>query len=248
MGRRTLLLIAALVVAALGTTGVFLYVNGVNDRASAKYQLVHILVATQPISAGTTAQAASNASAIDTKEYLKDSVDGLPVMSSISAIADQVALGTIQPGEPILATQFGQLTDTSALNVPDGKAAISVQLGDPQRVAGFVSPGSEVAIFLSLTDTTGPNSGQPATRPLLSPVQVIAVGSTTLVPTTTGTGATQQTEQVAKTLLTLALDQTELQKIVYAQGNGSGLYFALLGKGTKINLNDPGITAKNLFN
>jgi pilus assembly protein CpaB len=248
MGRRTLLLIAALVVAALGTTGVFLYVNGVDDRAQADLKIDKILVATALIPAGTTAQQASDQTLVDTQEYLHKSIVGLPVMSDISGIATKVAISDIQPGEPILATQFGDLTDTSALNVPDGKAAISVQLGDPQRVAGFVSPGSEVAIFLSLTDTTGPNSGQPATRPLLSPVQVIAVGSTTLVPTTTGTGATQQTEQVAKTLLTLALDQTELQKIVYAQGNGSGLYFALLGKGTKINLNDPGITAKNLFN
>ena len=35
MGRRTLLLVAAFVVAALGTTLVFLYVHGANDRALA---------------------------------------------------------------------------------------------------------------------------------------------------------------------------------------------------------------------
>jgi hypothetical protein len=97
MGRRTLLLIAALVVAALGTTGIFLYVNGVDDRAQAGLKLVKILVATQPIAAGTTAQAASDQGAIDTQEYLKKSVDGLPVMSDIAAIATKVAISGISP-------------------------------------------------------------------------------------------------------------------------------------------------------
>ena len=59
MGRRTLLLIAALVVAALGTTGIFLYVNGVDERAEAGYDLVEVLVATTPIAAGTSAQDAA---------------------------------------------------------------------------------------------------------------------------------------------------------------------------------------------
>jgi pilus assembly protein CpaB len=247
MGRRTLLLIAALVVAALGTTGIFLYVNGVDDRAQAGLKLVKILVATQPIAAGTTAQAASDQGAIDTQEYLKKSVDGLPVMSDIAAIATKVAISGIQPGEPILATQFGDLTDTSALQVPDGKVAVSVQLGDPARVAGFVAPGSEVVIFLSLTETTGSNAGQQATRVLLSPVQVIAAGSTTLVPTTTGTGSTAQTEQVAKAILTLAVDQDQAQKILYGSQNGT-MYFGLLGKDAKVDLSDTGATGKNLFN
>jgi pilus assembly protein CpaB len=247
MGRRTLLLIAALVVAALGTTGVFLYVNGVDDRAQAGVKIDKILVAKALIPAGTTAQQASDQTLMDTQEYLHKSIVGLPVMSDISGIATKVAVSDIQPGEPILATQFGDLTDTSALHVPDGKVAVSVQLGDPARVAGFITPGNDVAILLSGAEAAGgANAGQAATRVLLSPVQVIAAGSTTLVPTTTTTGQTQQTEQVAKAILTLAVDQKEAQKIVFAQGNGT-MYFALLGKGTKIDLTDPGATAKNLF-
>jgi pilus assembly protein CpaB len=249
MGRRTLLLIAALVVAALGTTGVFLYVNGVDDRAQAGVKIDEILVAKAAIPAGTTAQQASDQGLIDTAEYLHKSIVGLPVMSDISGIATKVAISDIQAGVPILATQFGDLTDTSALHVPDGKVAISVQLGDPARVAGFITPGDEVAIFLYMTDAAGAaNAGQAASRPLLSPVQVIAAGSTTLVPTTTTTGETQQTEQVAKAILTLAVDQREAQKILYAEGNGATMYFALLGKGTKIDLTDTGANGKNLFN
>jgi pilus assembly protein CpaB len=247
MGRRTLLLIAALVVAALGTTGVFLYVNGVDERAGADYKLVNILVATAPIAAGTSAQQASDLGAIDTREYLAKSVEGLPAMSDISAIATQVALAPIQPGEPILATQFGDLADASSLPIPDGKLAVSLQLGDPQRVAGFVTPGAEVAIMLTTAETSGPNAGQEATRFLLPSVEVIATGATTIVPTTTGTGSSAQTEALPKAIMTLAVSQAEAQKIVYGSQHGQ-MYFTLLGKGAKVDPGDTGTTAKNLFN
>jgi pilus assembly protein CpaB len=246
MGRRTLLLIAALVVAALGTTGVFLYVNGVDERAGADYKLVDILVATAPIAVGTSAQQASDLSAIDTREYLAKSVEGLPAMSDISAIATKVALAPIQPGEPILATQFGDLADSSSLPIPDGKLAVSLQLGDPQRVAGFVSPGSEVAVMLTTAATNGADAGQETTRFLLPSVQVIATGATTIVPTTTGTGDAAQTEQLPKALMTLAVSQDEAQKIVYGQSHGE-MYFTLLGKDAKIDKSNTGATAKNLF-
>ncbi len=52
---------------------------------------------------------------------------------------------------------------------------------------------------------------------------------------------------LAKAIMTLAVDQSEAQKIVYAQTNGE-LYFLLRGNDAKIDPNDPGATAKNLFN
>ncbi|MEO7981259.1 MAG: Flp pilus assembly protein CpaB [Sporichthyaceae bacterium] len=247
MGRRTLLLIAALVVAALGTTGVFLYVNGVDERAGADYKLVNILVATANITPGTTAQQASDLGAIDTREYLAKSVEGLAAMSDISAIATKVALAPIAVGEPILTTQFGDLGDSSTLPIPDGKLAVSIQLGDPARVAGFITPGDVVAIMLTTSDTSGPNAGQESTRFLLPSVEVIATGAITVVPTTTGTGSSAQTEELPKAIMTLAVDQDQAQKIVYGTSHGE-MYFTLLGKGAKIDPTDTGTTAKNLFN
>ena len=76
-----------------------------------------------------------------------DLVDG--ALSSTGSISDLVALGTIYPGEQIIAPKFGSLGDTESLVIPDDKMAVSVELTDPERVAGFVNPGSEVAIFVS---------------------------------------------------------------------------------------------------
>jgi pilus assembly protein CpaB len=238
MGRRTLLLLAALVVAALGTTGVFLYVNGINDRAEADYDLVEVLVATTPIEPGTTAQQAQDAGALDLRPFLKKSLEGLPALSDITGIADKVALAPIAAGAPILEGQFGVSGESSALPIPEGQVAVSVQLGDPARVAGFVGPGSEVAVML-----TSPDGGGERTRVLLPRVTVIAAGNTTVVPPTAGT---VPTEEIPKALLTLGVDQRDAQKLVYASQHGQ-LYMALLDEASEVTTDDPGVTDENLF-
>lgn len=241
MGRRTLLLLAALVVAALGTTGVFLWVNGIDQRAEADYELVEVLVATTPIAAGTTAQAAQDAGALDLRPFLRKSLADLPALSDITGIADKVALAPVAAGEPILESQFGDSGETTSLPIPEGKLAVSVQLDDPARVAGFVGPGSEVAIFLT---TAAPGGVGETTRLLLPRVAVIAAGATTVVaPDAT---AAAPTEELPKALLTLAVDQREAQKIVYASEHGR-LYFGLLDGDSEVSATDPGVTAENLF-
>ncbi len=248
MGRRTLLLIAALVIAALGTTGVFLYVNGVDERAGADYKLVNILVATAPIPVGQTAQQASDLSAIGTQEYLAKSVKGLPVMSDISSIATLSALAPIAAGEPILATQFGEVSQATQLPIAPGEMAVSLQMDDVGRVAGFVGPGSKVVLFMTTTPTSGPDAGQDSTCVLLPEVDIIAAGQATVVTTTTGSGDAAQTEQIPRALLTVSANQEEAQKIVYAQNIGGKLAFGLLNDKSKVSKFDACANSKNLFN
>lgn len=225
MERRRILVVAAALVAALGAVMVFLYVRGADTRAEDRFQTTDVLVATQPIQVGETIEAASNAGKITKKPVTNDSL--LPDHQvDLSALAGKVALTPIYPGEQIIASKFGTaVAPTSALQIPDDKIAISVNLTDPARVAGFVNPGSKVAIFLNGTD---PKQGKPFTQLLLPDVTVIGVGSTTPVSTTTTdqTGA-QTTEQLPRTLLTLAVSQDEAQKVLFSQGNGE-LAFGLL--------------------
>jgi pilus assembly protein CpaB len=244
MGRRTLLLFAALAVAALGTTMVFLYVNGVNDRAIAKQHPVQVLVATAPIAAGTTAEATQNAGALEKRTITRASA-AKGAVSDITPIAKQVALSPIFVGEQILLDKFGERSSINALPIPAGKMAVSVQLGDPARVAGFVQPGSNVAIFLTIA--AGRAGGQEQTRVLLPKVQVIATGATTVVSTTTTRQGETQTEELPKALLTLAVDQAEAQKVVYGSQHGR-MYFGLLTADSKVDKSDAGVDSQNLFN
>jgi pilus assembly protein CpaB len=245
MDRRRILLIAAALVAALGAVLVFVYVKGADDRAAQKFETVEVLKATQLISRGETIDDALTAGKIQIQSVAKD--QRLPsAQVDTSTLQGMVALVPIYPGEQIISEKFGTAAASSAtsdLEIPDGQLAISVNLTDPARVAGFVNPGSEVGVYLNGID---PTSGQGFTRLLLPRVSVLGVGSTTPVTTTTTdeTGAAT-TEQLPRTLLTLALTPEQAQRVLYAQTNGE-LAVALLTKDTDLKP-DKGITFANLF-
>jgi pilus assembly protein CpaB len=168
----------------------------------------------------------------------ENAADG--ALSDISIIADQVALAPIFPGQQIQAQMFGRAGSTSGLEVDKGKLAISVSLGDPERVAGFVVPGSEVAIFATLA--TNSNLAGEATGVLIPAVEVIGVGATTLSTQTTTTDQGESTtEEIPLAILTLEVDQDQAERIINAQSGGS-LYFALRGEGANVRASNPTVT------
>lgn len=244
MGRRTVLLIAAVVVAALGTTMVFLYVNRTDERALKDQRPVEVLVAKTLIKAGTTGSAAERTGSFRL-EKIPEAYKIEGALRATGDISDLVAVSDIFPGEQIIEAKFAKAGSAGALPIPAGKVAVSVQLGDPQRVAGFVKPGSDVAIFVTLVPPRLPNEPPPAgeqTRVLLPRVQVIAIGPTTLKPAT-GTDANK--ESVPTAIITLAVDQTEAQKVIFASQEAE-MYFTLLTKDSKVEPG-PGVDLRNLF-
>lgn len=227
MGRRTIILIAAFVIAALGASLVFLYVQGVDQRAQADAEPVKVLTATKTINAGEKVSEAQKAGKFALTEVPGTSVLA-GALTTTDPIADQVAVTSIVPGEQIIPSKFGGVGSQSRITIPDKMMAISVQLTDPQRVAGFVSPGSDVAIFSTTVTGTGDVVTQPTTRLLLPKVQVIAVGQTGVTATTTTDGEGEQTtEAIPTTILTLALEQRDAERVILAAGQ-SELTFALL--------------------
>ncbi len=268
MGRRTILLLAALVLAALGASAVFVYVRGVDERALAGQEPTQVLVATEQVPAGMTGAAAERAGAFELQTVAAASV-AQTALSDTSEIRDLVALSPIFPGEQVLSAKFGRGGTTAALPLPKGKLAVSVQLSDPARVAGFVGPGTQVAVFLTSPVSpaaTGPGGSAPSaqttgaaettaagsdeeaftTATLLPRATTVAAGQSTLVTqtTTTADGA-QTTEEIPRAILTLALTENEAQKVVWGQRNGE-LYFTLLTKNSRTQKGTY-VDAENLF-
>jgi pilus assembly protein CpaB len=241
MDRRKALLAVAAVIAAFGTLLVFLYVRGADSRADARYEAVQVLRVVKEIAPGETAEAAQAAGKIKTDTVSQK--DLLPdALTDIEPISGRVAVAPIYPGEQLITSKFGNTGSASALTIPKGKIAISVNLTDPARVAGFVNPGDKVAIFMTGAREGGGNFS----RLLLGDVQVIGAGTTTMVSTTTTdpTGA-QTTDQLPKTLLTLGVTQDEAERVLYASSNGE-LAFALLNDDSKIAASR-GVNEGNLF-
>lgn len=253
MGRRTVLLVVAALIAALGTSLVFLYVRGADNRAQAAEAPVQVLKATAVINPGESVTAAQAAGKI-AMGTVPNSQVLTGAVNTTSGMANEVALTTIYPGEQIITSKFGAPGDQKVLNIPSGDVAISVSLSDTGRVAGFVSPGANVAIFLTGAAagptagaaSAGTSSGSDGTELLLPKVEVIAVGATTVTSTTsTDTSGSATTQTVPSTLFTLAVDQSQAQKIIYASSHGD-LSFALLTDKSKVKPG-PATTDTNLF-
>ena len=246
VGRRLALLIAAVLVAALGTTLVFVYVKRADDRALADQEPVRVLVAKTNIAAGTRVLDAANAGSFEVKELPQAAVPA-GALSSTDPIRDQVALTTIFPGQQLLTGMFGATAaaaSNASIAIPPGQIAASFSFGDPQRVAGFVQPGSRVAVFVTYTDVR--NAANRGTRLLLPEVTVIAVGPTTITPPADPTKANPEAQPRA--MLTLALTQSQAEKLIFAEtlASGGGLYLALLNDQSRVRMT-PGTGDRNLF-
>jgi pilus assembly protein CpaB len=250
VGRRAVLMMVAALIAAAGSALVLLYVQGIDSRATAAQQPVKVLTATVQIEAGETMAEAQAAGKIDLVEWPRAKV--LPTaVSSAAAFQGQVAISTIYAGEQIIPEKFGGAGDQDVLSIPDGKMAVSVELSDPARVAGFVSPGAEVAVFVTGEPELIKSDGDTIplgeiTKLLLRRVEVIGVGQTTVLSTTTTTASGEETtEEIPKTILTLAVTQAEAEQVFLAAHSGE-LSFGLLDDKS---LTSPsrGTTVKDMF-
>jgi pilus assembly protein CpaB len=257
MDRRRLLLILAIFVAVIGTALVFLYVKGADNRAQAQFDNVGVLKATSDIAAGDTFDAALAAGRITLQDVPKNQVE-VGAQTTTTALKGKIVSVPIFTGQQVIASQFGNTVaaTASSLAIPKGMIAISVNLTDPDRVAGNIQPGATVAIFV--TNAGGPEHPLPAvaassgggagseTALLLPKVTVLNVGSPVPVSTTTtDTTGAQTTETLPKTLVTIAVNQKQAQKVILSSKNAV-LTFGLLTGTSTINLG-PGTTFANLF-
>ena len=234
-------MVVAALIAALGTGMVFLYVRGADNRAEAAQAPVQVLKAVTQIAPGETMAAAQAAGKIQVGTVPRAQVLAGAV-NSASGLETKVALSTIYPNEQIITAKFGDSGEQSALTIPDGDIAVSVTLSDTGRVAGFVTPGASVAVFIASPDP----KDKGAIRLLLPSVKVIAIGATTVVSTTTTNPAgAATTEALPKTLFTLAASQNDAEKIMYAAGRGA-LTFALASDKAQLKAG-PGVNDTNLF-
>lgn len=210
-------LISAIALGVIAALGVFVYTAGADDRALAEQQAVDVIVTTQEIPTGTTlGQAWADGTVESTRVPAANAPTGyLPV----DADRLQVAQSTIPSGQIVLAGSFGaQVPVAETIDLRPGEVALSVELGDPQRVGTFLRPGSSIAIFNTKIDLNGDSE----TRLLLFGVPVLAVGDATAAQSTEDQATEAQTA-----LVTLAVTPGEAERVVHAAQTGA-LYLALL--------------------
>jgi pilus assembly protein CpaB len=259
MDRRRLLLMLAVFVALIGTALVFLYVRGADNRAQSQFASVTVLKATQNIASGESYDDAVRAGKVASASVPQNQLNS-GYQTSMTALKGKIASVPIFAGQQIISGQFGNTVEATSSNlpIPKGMIAISVQLTDPERVAGNVYPGSRVAVFssglggpekhaTSLTAATDTAEGEVAL--LLPDVLVLNVGSPVqATSTTTDESGIQTTETLPRTLLTVAVTQKDAEKIILAEtsATGGGLTLGLLTNTSQVK-KGPGTTTANVW-
>lgn len=262
MTRRILTIIAAIVLAVIGTGAVMLYIKQADQRALAGQKAVSVLVATQQVPAGTTAGAALRDGFLQAQKLPSESVPADAIRSIGPAISGLVLSGNLPSGQlllrPMLVTKTVAAT---GLAIPTGKVALTVQMCLAKAVAGYVRPGSQIAVFNTFfkgkqgavtVNCTGDSwqSGakQIHTRLVLTNVSVLAVGSAsagTVGPTgttTTTTGIFSQgnssssssSSNTTTLMVTVAVSQADAERLILLAEAGIP-YMALVteSSGTK---------------
>ncbi len=246
MSRRVILIGATLLLAVLGTGSVLLYVGRADARALAGKQAVTVLLAAKKVTAGTSAGDAERTGLLRASVMPAETVPADAVTVVTDDLSALVAGGDIQPGQLLLRPMFVATQPRSGgLPIPDRKIAVSVSTTGAQRAAGFIQPGSTVAVFDSFNVLDGKgrtpagdglqkqHDYNQATRLVVTGVEVLAVG-----PPTAGSEGVDVAEAGAGlasksgaggdvVLVTLALTQAEAEKVIHVAQTGS-VYLALL--------------------
>ena len=258
MTRRILTIVVAIVLAVVGTGAVMIYVKQADQRALAGQKAVSVLVATQQVPAGTTAGDALRDGFLQAQKLPSESVPTDAVRSIGPAISGLVLSASLASGQlllrPMLVTKTVAAT---GLAIPAGKVALTVLMCLQKAVAGYIRPGSLIAVFntfasrdkqgtatVSCTGTSWPNGVRSVhTRLVLTNVSVLAVGtaaSGTTSTTTTTTGVFSQSNSSSSSsnsttlLVTVAVSQTDAEKLIHLAEAGIP-YLALVtaSSGTK---------------
>lgn len=243
MKSRVLTIVAALLLAVLGTGGVLAYVHGADSRAVSGMKAVTVLVAKQRIPGGTAALDAQQSGLLASETLPAKSVPGNALRSLSGGLGSLVMSSDIQPGQVLLRPMLVSAAEVkSGLAIPKGMIAVTIQICLPQAVAGNVQAGSYVAVFdtyatksLSIQQECGGSqqskvTGTAHTRLVLPKALVVAVGVAASLQTTShalGQSSGSSSSQNSGTMVTLAVSQPDAERLILLQEAGLP-YLALM--------------------
>jgi pilus assembly protein CpaB len=248
MGRRTLLLIASILIAAVGTALIGLYVRGADNRAQQTEGMVSALVATQTITAGTKLETAVQSMRVasvpgrmaETGAYRNPNA----FVNIQKALKNKVVIEPIQAEQVVLGSMFGDAGVAANTEIKNDMG-ISVELTDPGRAAGLLAPGSHVKVYLipknsdpdlekmqkARQDAAGNILLDPPIKlpVILEDALVMRIGnsSSSTSTTTTKNNTSTQKDDVPRTIVTLDVKEEGADALAAAQALGD-LYFAVI--------------------
>ena len=224
MGKRSnLLIILGLTAFVLGTSVVLLVLRGEDDEAGAGTVTPgSVLVARQDLVAGTSGAdvVAGNLVEVRTVPGEDRQADAL---TTTAELGGRVLAADVRAGEQLRASALRPAALRSgAVDIPEGKQGVAVQLPFVPGVAGYVAAGDHVNLYANI------KAAGPMTKLVLPNVEVLDV-STEIAPRRAGTSQGERATGSQITYL-LALDAVDAERVIFLAENET-LYLTLVPKG-----------------
>ncbi len=252
--RRTLILIAAVLVGAIAAYALFTYVGGIEDEANDSAERVEVFKIVEDIPKGTFGDEAVRLGLIE-RDVIAQEFRPATAITDEAQIDGLVSISDLAANQVVVSNQFvdqaSSLSTFSSL-LSDGEVAVTVSVDQVRGVAGLLVPGDFVNLLVTSSDAeeTGPPEGeggegigpvppggadvfgQPA-RALYQKVQILAIGQTRKLepgetaPTTNPDG-TPATGTAASGLVTFVVPFEAAQQI--ASVEGASFYMTLVAR------------------
>ena len=228
MKRRVTGIVAALVLASLGTVMLVVYVQSARDEAVAGERMVDVLVVSDDIEKGT--KAADIDDLVDTKQVpAKVRADG--AVDDLADLDDEsVAAVDLVPGEQLVASRFVSRSEAARGDIPEGLQEVTVPLEPARALGGQLAAGDTVGVFLSFDPFDIGNTGEKTANVTHLELHKVVVTRVQLDDSGNGSGlgaegddADEAATSAAPTgtfLVTLAVDAPSAERVVFAAEHG----------------------------
>jgi len=242
--RRTLILIAAVLVGAVAAYALWTYVGGIEDEANDNAKRVQIFKIVQDIPKGTFGDEAFLQGYIEEDDIAQEYRPATAITDP-SQIDGLVAISDLAANQVVVTNQFVTQQDslsTFSQLLKNNEVAVTVSVDQIRGVAGLLVPGDFVNILVTgaaAAEGTTAGSGQGGAdvysqpgRYLYQKVQILAVGQTRkLEPgetAATNADGTAADTSASSGLITFVVPADAAQKI--ASVAGSSIYLTLVAK------------------
>ena len=229
MRRRVTGIVAALVLASLGTMLLVVYVQSARDEAVAGERMVDVLVVSDAIDKGT--EVADVDGSVDTKQVpAKVRADG--AVDDLGDLDDElVAAVDLVPGEQLVATRFVTRQQAARGDVPEGLQEVTVPLDPARALGGRIAAGDTVGVFLSFDPFDIGNTGSKTANSTHLELHKVMVSRVQFDDSASSIGSSDDgsedegSESTADApagtfLVTLAVDAPSAERVIFAAEHG----------------------------
>jgi pilus assembly protein CpaB len=199
--RRTIGIIAAVLMAAIGAITLVAYVNGAKSKAQAQDSVVNVYVLNKKVPKGANASAIKSSVSL---ESIPRQLEQPGTISNLAAVDNKVAAVDLQPGDQLFSARLANNANAG----PTTMVQVSAELTADRAVGGTLTTGDSVGVYLSFS--------QANTTELAFQHVLVTNVQTTDAPVAQKSGG--QVQQVSATdyIVTLALTPAQSQRFVLA--------------------------------